>query len=1118
MTYSKSSTVTLTATKATEFSLTGIADINNIEFNGKAYSGAKIYATLPQGIFPYDQEFDLHAVNVEYQGSGNFKGLEKVFVLQEGSYDRLVFAFDSSEMISGSKIIVKGDSIFYIDGKMYQLTEDYEITYTRDSSGNEDYDIFLGYIYNSDVKAIYNYDEERSNGHAYVIRVEFYEDVFVNDNFEFVHDSLPQGYEYPVYIYCPQDDVNKQITGGQYYWNDGQHQILELYGYGNHNQDMLFGAPGTKLVQNGGYYIFKDEMHAYYNSSAWVVGEEVGTFNSSSFNIIGEHASDTTELRLTTNDRWFTDVYQVTVENMSETEPYAIYHTSANGVVTPMTEFVYHGQSTANGYNSIFGFRNFEGTEAGEMITIIKGTRIWRINQYWTATEDINIYYNGSYWVVGSDGSASNTLTLANFTDSKANFYEANRHNVRMYMTSQYFNNTNGDLVVETGAIRLNGTAYTTLYYHGNNNNILEIRGDNTRAFGVEKYKDTIVIEEGTKLWQRATGLCVEFTEEISLVYVGQDLKDPSGNIYNYQWVTTKNNVNVSVDNISRAFNEGTEPRIGITAGIVQNNLYTYVSVDPSKGVPIVNGVEKTDQIFSYSNEHNLIGFRGGDYGSYIGAYIYIPAGSVWWTTQGSMTFVEDIYCVYNASGWSIGYRADTHLDDIALSDVYRIYNEGSNEIRLRVSPDVTGYTYYGPTAINGEAYLTKANGTTINVVAGYWYGGNTTYKDTASLFGLQASGIGNLAEGDLLTIKAGTKVIYTKTNGMTGYNVISEDIVYVYSNGSFSSATGYNVTFSFNNATVSVDGTAIRNGDTLALIQGTHQLSITAASGYAVTGLSNASGDLRYTNNLDGTYTVTVTQHGTISINTKQSMKLNASSISHIAVYDETNASPDCMGVRFNMNPSAFSNVNAIVYGLTWNGRIDSSINGGVYHSSVFNTPHNYFELRFDTRNLKVGDTFTIKAGTVFNANGLNYAIEWTEDILGMWNGTAWLCNPVQLGTIEWNNETVSRIINYSDVVNGETLNYGIRIYMNVVLFNDANGPITSFATINGATHGGGFYHHGSSNKILQVVDFNYTSGNNTLFIPAGTMICFGSSYYVTVNDLNATCASGENHAQWTF
>ena len=842
-------TLTLMSSASAEFKLTGIADYNNFTPKDTAYSGAKVYATVPAKDFYTEDEIanaskkmieiDVKAVNVEHQGNGTFGGLQGVWTLLEGSQMRLVFAFDSSTLKSGDKIIIKGDSVFYANNVMYKLTEDYTIDYTLNGEA-EDYGMFLGYLHNSDIKLFENWDEYR-DGTRVRIRITFYDDLLINSDFTFVYDgALPEGYTYPVYTKCGDTKVETQITEGYYYWNDGEHTILELEGYAYHNNDELFGVPGVKIVQNGGYYIFEDAMYAYYNGTEWVVGAEKGTFGKDAFEWKGtNYTTGTQEVRFTTNtntalkaggttDRWFDAVRALHIENMSD-EPYAVYATAPDGTVTEIKEFMYHGQDTDTAYNHIFAFKGYIGTEAGETLTIVEGTRFWYGSEYFTATENIVFYFNGEYWILNHNGTEDYTIGVADFTGQNFNFFEVGINKMRMVLVNEQFGGATGALVLESGSVKVNDTSYTSLVYHGNGNKLLEIKGDSTTPIGVNALRDTLVIEAGTRVW--LNNLCLEFTETIEWIFIGEGvLKDGSGNPMNYHWVST-NNMDITVADITSVYNAtdaGGEVRFKLRDGILTDTFYAFAYVDTSKGIPVVNGVEKPHYAFSYNMNNDLIAVRGGEYGTKLGDYIIIPKGSVWWTTQGSLTFTEEIYAVWSGE-WFFGFNTNSNLGEIDNQQIMAVRNEGDDEIRVQIPLGISD-TYYGPLAITEGACITKADGTKVDSVFGYWYGGASgTYKADHSLIGFRGTGIAGATEGDVFTVKAGAKMIFRTASGVEGYRTFTEDLVYTYVDNAWQAG---DLTAT---ATYTVNSNATVSGVEDAIIGKTYEFNVTPDAGYVV-------------------------------------------------------------------------------------------------------------------------------------------------------------------------------------------------------------------------------------------------------------------------------------------
>lgn len=883
MAYEQDCAITLTHATSAEFKLTGVADYNNFRFdtngdkvvdaNDDTLSGIKVYATLPVDDFEAGTKLDTHAVKVVHtsESGGKFNGLQGVWTLQEGSQMRLVFAFDSSNMKNGDKLTIKGDSVFYANNVMYTLTEDYVIDYTCNAQGEEDYGMFLGYLHNSDITIIQNWIEPTDTSRRR-IRVTFYDDLLINSDFTLVFDGeLPAEYAYPAYTKCNDTDEVKPITKGYYYWNNGEHTILELEGFAEHNNDELFGVPGIKIVQNGGYYIFEDAMYAYFNGAEWVVGAEKGTFGANAFEWKGWNATDTTEARFTTNantaltaggttDRWFNEVYQMTAEHMSKSEqvPYAVYCTNPDGTVQPINDFIYHGQPTDTAYNHIFAFRGFEGTQAGQVVTIVGGTRFWCGNEYFTASETINFYYNGIDWIANHNGDILNEVTESNFNGQSYNFLETRdgkeTNNIRIHFNSEMFNGATGEVKVEKGSVKINGTAYTNLYYHGSGNKIFEVRSFETSPLGKNAFADTLVIEAGTRVWLNDT--CLKFTEELQWIFAGEEaLRNGSGTVIKYHWLINKN-TNISVADIinTEDYMASGEVRFKLKDGILSDDFYGYVAVNTEKGVPVANGKEIPNASFSYGQTHNLIAVREGEYARDLGDYIIIPKGSEWWTTQGKLTFLEEIYAVWNDFGkkCEYGFNTEDEIGSISLANVEDVLNEGSNEIRVKINKGISD-TYYGPIAIKGQATVTKTDGT-VNSVFGHWYGGASgSYTANHSLIGFRGTNISAATEGDVFTVKAGTKLMFRAENGIDGYRVIAEDLVYTFVNGQWKQGNlNVTATYTADHATVS--------GATEVIVGKTYTFTVTPDNNYTVSAVTVNGNALIVNGNNSYTFTAAAT------------------------------------------------------------------------------------------------------------------------------------------------------------------------------------------------------------------------------------------------------------------
>lgn len=1038
LSYDTSCTIKLTHASTMDFKLTGVADYNNFTVNGTNYSGIKVYATLPVGDFYTDDEIASGtdkmveiakgAVKVDYEGSGSFSGLQGVWALLEGKGSgaqmRLIFAFDSSTMRNGDKLILRDDSVFYAQNIMYALTEEYTIDYKCDSAGNEDYGVFLGYLHNSDVEKIENWDEFK-DGTRLRIRVTFKKDLLINSDFVFKFDgALPEGYEYAVYTQCNDTGAKTPITQGFYYWNEGEHTILELDGYAYHHNDELYGAPGTKIVQNGGYYIFEDAMYAYYNGSAWVNGSQKGSFGANAFELKGWDATDTTEIRFTTNsntalieggatDRWFDKVVSMKSENMSDTEPYAVYFTDVDGTKTEITDFVYHGQDTNSGYNHIFAFKNFKGTKPGQMVTVIGGTRFWVGGEYFTATETMNFYYNGKDWIANHAKAADETVAFAEYVDHGYNYFEVGINKLRLHFANEKFNGAGAGLYLESGSVKINDTAYTNLHYHGSGNKIFEIIGDANNAIGKNAFADVLTIEKGTRVWM--DGHCLEFTDEWSLTYIGEVLRDSSGNKFKYEWVRHSQNIEVNKNNIVRLYNnfdvdEG-EVRLVLDAGILTNSYYGYVAIDPAKGLPVVNGKTFSDTAFAYGSANNLIAVRGG-YGSNDGDYIMIPKGSVWWTTQGSITFTEEIFYTYENGAWVEGdHRATaevtannatvTGLDHLVLGKVYP----------FTVTP-ADGYTVASVT-INGVDTPITANNvynlaaqTTNEIVIATLEGYNVDFSidggATVTVDGdaINSGMIKPVAAGETLTFKVVAKegyrllsVIGATDNGNGTYTVSAEGTVTITTVKQWT--VSYNipekVTALLNNA-IPVSGEG-----SITVDEGTYSATISANAGYILKSVKANGAELTATND---TYTINLNSNITLTAEVIDPINVSNSTVLRKVYYQEG----ALRGIRIYFNP-ANTELAAIIggnYGIAMTGNVSLTMNGAAatpeyysYFGEIENekgekVQHQALEVRFDTTQWKNGDKLVIKQGTYFSFNGTyiyfdedvsaeNYTVSWS-------------------------------------------------------------------------------------------------------------------------------------------
>ncbi len=1142
MNWTENRELVLETTSSEEFVLTGVAAETNHTIKEMTYNGIKVYATLPttgSAALAYNEKLDIEAVNIEYTGTGTFNGFEGIWTMQEGEYMRLFFAFkEGTQLVGGDKILIKGDSVFYADGIMYKLTQDYTIDYN-----GADYGMFLGYLHNSDVKSIYNYSENRedANGQAYtkkVIRIEFGRDVLINSDYTFVYeDALPEGAPSPVYLKCGNDGKTTEIAGGYYHWNNGEHKILELNGYGcGFSNDELHGLAGTKVVQNGGYYVFSDNMYAYYNGSAWVNGKSIGSFGISEFAATGENFTDgINEVRINTNSRWWDTATQLTVENMSTTAKHAVYYTSVDGTVTPIPSFIFHGQdfTDANGNatnHQIFGIRETLGIEAGDTITIVNGTRFWGGNEYYTFTDtqDLVLYYNGSYWIVNSDGTPTGTLDSKSFT-AQALDYNGDGDGIvktRLFLTSEIFNTSNL-VTVENGGIKIRGMDYDSLgfvvKYHASGNKILEFFKDKNTQAGLNAFTDTIVFEQGTRLWMDS--LCYEFTETVTFVYLGEtqlaEQVNPNLSI-KANWAQSTN-TDVTVADVTRIYNEGEEVRIRFASGIITTTYYGIAIIDASKGLPVINGVEASvNGGFTYGMNHNLFGIRNSGYGQNKGDTLVIPAGSVWWTTQGSITFTEEICAIYPAdpedTNWLYSNKNDTNLGIIDVNKITRVYNEGT-QVRVKI-PLKFSDTYYGYAFLDGEAYVKKANGSTVSAAFSYWYGGQSTDNpgQDHSLIGF--GGIIGETNGDQFIIPVGTKLFLLDGNG---YHTFSEDIVYTFLDGSWNAGNLIaTVKTTAENATVELPETDMFSDKE-------YTFTATPNSGYVISSVTANGTELSL---VDGKYTFTALGgENNIVVTTKKlyTVTVNAgnSTVSGIANGEYA----DGTTVNFTVTPNTGYNLTSVT-GATGSGSNYSvTVNGET--TITVNTELKTYTVTLTTTNASVSgvtNTMTITHGQTYNftaAANSGYGLS-SVTINGTEKGTGGSYSFTATGDVtiivtakQYTVKLTTTNASVSGVANSMTIAHG-QAYNFTAAANSGYG--LSSVTINGTEKGtGGSYSFTATGDVTIIVTAKQytvtytTSGDITVSAPA-TVAHNGSVTFNLTLPANATVTVNGNNVGTSY
>lgn len=969
--------IQLTSTKASTFILTGVNYRND---------GFEVYATLDAAKFA--NGITLNSENIDMvKADGTVVTAKSVSMLVEGSgvdaRSRIIIAFDYSQIQNGDTLTILKSSQFYYNGSLYELESDYTFEYN-----NKAWELPLGEISMGDIKEIVNYTEGSGANTEYNIRVFFREDFLVNGSATLSGN---------VYVTRVGGAVEK-INGGNYYWNQGAVKILELPEsndiWGKDNGDVLTIEAGTRLVQNNGYYVFKDTVTATFNGrDLWVLSYEEVKITADEF----VSAATRTEngkiyIEVQTKTRWIdkTEAVKAVINEGNLT-----YHNTDNVTEINPNEIYYHSENN----NQLLRIHLDAMSVTGDWVTIPAGTQFWLGDKIYILTEKIISYY--VYETIGQAGHWLTNPVVNSFTNGDINSVAFNTDDNVNY-TIRYVTKTSwsdygwnrivvDDTYIEGDGVICTGTHYDRLFYHGAGNSLLEIQGVDFGATG-----GSITLKAGTFLW------------------------------------------------------------------LFRND----------------NGVFKT-------------------------AYR-----------------VEDDITIDITGGNGSAIAKSNELAKVNMSDIVHYYNDGSNNGEVRfVLNEVKVTGVYGYAEIDGSVTLNGKPTTSAFIYGGdgtNGYKGGTIIAFTGTKFGGAFQG---MSRGDKIVVAAGTKLMLQDGSG---YIEIEDEWIYVYDadgrdpeyqNGH----NTYAVSFNTSNAVVTVNGSSVSN----VAVQTGDRVTFTfeIANGTSLIAVNGA------TPNGDGTYTTDyIFQNTTVTITAAKAIELGANSASNIQVYSEGVYT----GVRINLDEGKHAQLSEMAtnghYGMTMTGTISITV-GGVPTSVIADNPFNFFsgghgsllEIRFPTAGLRVGDTFTIKAGTSFSHANMSYMLKFTEDFVGYWDGSSWGANPTKLG--ELNGAKISRMINYSDMDGNTPLNYGVRIFLNEEWFDGVFKSLTvsGNVTMNGVAYTGSWYYYGGGNNILALTDWKYKAGD-VLVIEAGTKIFLDRSYYEVTETVIAHSASGNNHAEWAW
>lgn len=754
------------------------------------------------------------------------------------------------------------------------------------------------------------------------------------------------------------------------------------------------------------------------------------------------------------------------------------------------------------------------GKDDGDVLTIEAGTKLVQNNGYYVFKDTITVTYNGgTKWFTEY---TEHDLKADDFVGATTR-YEDGKYYIDVTTKTKWADQTIR-VVFNGGELTYHNTDNVTtsvplVYYHGEEDyQLLRIYIDQMSVTG-----DWVTIPEGTEFW--VGNNVYRLGRDLISYYVYENIAKAG------QWITNPVINDVSATEISSAtFNTDDH---GATYSIRYQTKTAWsdygwnrVEMDDTyiDGDGVICTGTNYSSFYYHGGSNQLLEIQGVDFGG-AGGSVTLKAGTIFWLFRndtGKFTsayrLTSDITInVSGANGSTIS--KENLLANITKENVTSIGNDDSHGKEIRFTLDETKVSgIYGYANIEGSVTLNGKPTTLAWIYGGdgtSGYNGKTIIAFTGDGFGGNA--FQALAKGDKVVIAAGTKLV---TN--SGYILIEDEWTYIYDGAEYKDGDKtYTVSFNAVNSTVTVNGNVVSN--VAVMIGDRVTFNIQLEDGASLISVTNA------TKNADGSYTTDYIFGGTtVAINAAKLIELGADSVYNIQKYAEDNYT----GVRINLDESKYALLDAIPtdghYGLTMTGTT-SVVVGGVSASFINDNPYNFFsgdhgsllELRFATAGLKAGDTFTIKAGTVFSHANLSYQLKFTEDIVGYYDGSSWRANLTKLGDLSWS--TISRIISYSDMDGNTPLNYTIRTYLTEELFDGAFDSLSVAGNVklNDAAYTGGWYYYGGGNKIIGISNWNYKAGD-TLVIEAGAKIFMGSNYYEVTETLNAVCSADGNGATW--
>ena len=635
LTYATSETIKLQTTEERTFVFTGV------EYRE---SGFTIWATLPVSAFANGTQLEPSVVSM-VTGDGAAIEAKSVMVeiSPEGTIARLAIGFDYATISNGTHLTMLKSSHFYHGGILYRLESDYEFIYN-----NEAWEMPLGTISLGDIEKIENYTETVEKKVDENIRIIFKRDILVNGSVVF-ENGTP---------YITRTDATVDtISDGYYYWNQGEHMILEIPGpdsgnmWGEADGDVLTIPEGTRIRQNGGYYEFEDTITVTFNGDeAWIFDVENRTVTADDFT----RATTRTEngkifVDIDTAVAW-TDVPAKVVSNNGN----PVYHFADNVTTEELNTVNYHGE---NG-NKILRIYLDQWSETGDSLVLPQGLELWVGDIVFTLGEDVEFYFvhsgnNSMTWAINPE---IKDITNANITKI---YWEGG--NIRYQTDSIWSSTANNRVVVDNSDIDgegliVKGSNFSGFYYYGGTNRLLELQGVNFSSQG-----GSATIKAGTILWTLSS-MDLSYTGAYRIVEdIVVEVSGAAGSPM-YKDIEVATFGKADVKSIANDGSHGGEIRLTLNSKLV-SNMYGQAQVEGSatlQGVPTTSAFVYAEHptIGGYTG-NTIIAFTGEDFGKAFQAtavrdVVSIAAGTKIWmsNSEGYITVTDTLTYIWTGTAY----------------------------------------------------------------------------------------------------------------------------------------------------------------------------------------------------------------------------------------------------------------------------------------------------------------------------------------------------------------------------------------------------------------------------------------------------------------------------------